>query len=118
MSWSDWRDEIAKAADPNFYRIEDIEGSLLRGECDFWEGPDWAVITEVVQYKAGERVLQFLWAAGDLEALIAKALPQVEAWARGQGCTSILIEGRKGWEKALRPQGFAPWSVTLRKGLL
>jgi hypothetical protein len=44
-------------------------------------------------------------------------LPQVEAWARANGCRRLLVIGRPGWERALKPKGFAPLARVIAKDL-
>jgi hypothetical protein len=43
--------------------------------------------------------------------------PGVESMGRMMGCTEMLIEGRAAWAKLLKPLGYEPFSVTLRKAL-
>ena len=45
-------------------------------------------------------------AGDDLASWIMPALNAVETWARELGATQIVIEGRKGWERTLRPYGY------------
>ena len=45
-------------------------------------------------------------AGDDLASWIMPALNAVETWARELGATQIVIEGRKGWERMLRPYGY------------
>jgi hypothetical protein len=37
------------------------------------------------------------------------------AWAKAQGCDSISVAGRKGWERVLSGHGFAPVAVMLER---
>lgn len=116
MSWSRWRGEIAKAADPAFYPIEGIEADIRSGKSQLWMLPNCCVISEIVDYP-GEKVCQCLWAAGDLSEILSDLSPKLEAWAKAQGCQSMLVESREGWARALKPLGYKPWSVTVRKAL-
>ncbi len=113
--WARFRPQFAEAMEGGLYTVEDLEAKIASGAAYFWPGRNSAVVAERVEYP-GETVMQTMWSVGDLEEVIAMA-PGIEATARLLGCTSMLLEGRKGWEKILRPHGYEPWSVTLRKAL-
>lgn len=116
VQWLKWRDRFAEAMSGSFHTIEALEQMVFQGRVQFWPGRDAAVITEVVSYAGGETALQGLWGAGDLDE-IRQMIPGLESYGRLRGCTSVLIEGRAGWVRALKDQGFEPWSVTVRKAL-
>jgi hypothetical protein len=115
MSWTDWREAFAKACDGTHWTIEAIEQALSGGLWQQLEANGCCFLVEVIDYPQ-ERACQVMWAAGDLKSILAAA-DDLEAWARRQGCTEMLIEGHQGWQRALRELGYRPWSVTLRKGL-
>ena len=56
-------------------------------------------------------------AGDDLAGWIGAALAAVESWARGVGAAQIVAEGRLGWQKAMRPYGYAPTLITCVKHL-
>lgn len=113
--WALWRDRIAKAADGSHHTIESIETSLVDGRARLLTMPDCCFVVELADYPSA-RACQVMWAAGTLEAILA-ATPRLHAWARAQGCTEMLVEGRSGWARTLKDIGYRPWSVTLRKAL-
>lgn len=114
--WARFRDAFAEAMEGGLYTVEDLERKLAAGEAYLWPGRNAAVVAERVVYPSGEAVLQTLWAVGDLAEVLALA-PGIEATGRLLGCSSMLVEGRKGWERVLKDHGYEPWSVTLRKAL-
>ena len=57
-------------------------------------GIRWVLVCDL----AGEHMDEWL-----LEAQHA-----LEVWARELGAVQIVIEGRRGWERALRPFGYEP----------
>lgn len=113
--WALWRDRIARAADGSHHTIDSIERSLAEGRSHLLTLPDCCFVVELVDYPAA-RACQVMWAAGTLEAIVA-ASPRLDAWARRQGCSEMLVEGRGGWARALKDIGYRQWSVTLRKAL-
>jgi hypothetical protein len=115
MSWAEWRDQFAKACDGSHYTIEALEHALLSGKLYPLFGDGCCYLVEIVSYPT-ETACQIMWAAGDLDAVLSE-LPKVEAWAKAQGCSEMLVEGRAGWARALRNMNYRPWSVTVRKGL-
>lgn len=114
-NWAKWKPEFAKAMDGGFHSIDGLEAMIFKGLAQFWPGKNAAVVTQIQTYP-GERALQALWGAGDPVELVAM-IPGLEAYGRLNGCTSVLVEGRHGWERVLKGAGFARWSVTLRKVL-
>jgi hypothetical protein len=101
---------------PGFWTIEDLEQRIAHKRAFFFPGRTSAVVSQIEVYPGGERVMQSLWAVGDLEEL-TDMLPGIEAVARMMGCTSFLVEGRPAWKRVLASQGYAQWSVTLHKAL-
>lgn len=114
--WERWRPMFAEAMDEAFYSIEALEQKIAHQRALFFPGKEAALVTEVITYEGGERVMQTLWAVGDLNEIVQMA-PGIEAIARMMGCTSMLVEGREAWKKVLKDQGYDLWSVTLRKAL-
>lgn len=56
-------------------------------------------------------------AGDDLASWIFEALHALETWAREMGASQILLEGRRGWERVLRPYGFNPTRTVCVKDL-
>jgi len=71
-----------------------------------------AVVTEVygstcaMPYVAGRNLSEWL-----------HLLSTVEAWAKANGCTRLEGNGRVGWERALKRQGWKVVQVTIAKEL-
>jgi hypothetical protein len=114
--WMRFRDQFAEAMDGGPYRIDDLEREVMSGEVYFWPGRNSALVARRVIYPSGEATMETLWAVGDVEEVITLS-PGMEATARLLGCSAVMVEGRKGWERVLKPHGYEPWSVTLRKAL-
>jgi hypothetical protein len=39
------------------------------------------------------------------------------AWGRTQGCTSLTMSGRKGWERVLGQNGFKPVMIVMERAI-
>ena len=113
--WADWRGRIAQACDGSHHSIESIEASLIEGRAQALTLPDCCFVVELADYPQA-RACQVMWAAGALAAIL-DGLPRLHAWAKLQGCTEMLVEGRAGWARALKSLDYRPWSVTVRKAL-
>lgn len=113
--WSVWRDAIAQACDGSHQTIESIEADIASGELKPLTTSRACYLVQVVEYPAAV-ACQIMWTAGELGAVL-EDLACVHEWAAQRGCTEMLVEGRPGWERALKPAGYAPWSVTLRRAL-
>lgn len=76
------------------------------------------LFTQVLNYPAS-RVLQVFLAFG---RGIDEVLPTLDAtldrYASIQGCTSIEVIGRDGWEKKLQSVGFKPSSIVLSRPVI
>lgn len=88
-------------------RIED-------GRAQFWPLPNAAIVTEIVTYDADVKHIRGWLSGGDIDEIKA-ALPAIEAWGKKQGCSRAIINGRKGWQRALRD--YAHSAVILTKEL-
>lgn len=96
--------------------LSDVARMVEAGEAQLWAGRTAAMVTLVEDDPAERRLLIWL-AGGALDELVEGLRPQAEAWARGQGCRRVLVIGRPGWERALKPQGYAPLARLIAKDL-
>jgi len=94
--------------------IVDVLKSIQNGAM-FWPGKNAAMVTEIGPFGEG-RAISVLTAGGDMEELKQMAMG-VEAYGRMNGCTYALVEGRKGWERVMRNEGYEFQSVCLKKAL-
>jgi hypothetical protein len=92
---------------------EDIEKAVIAGEMQIWPTPNSCAVTEIAVY-ARKKVLHVFLAAGDLDEIVG-GLDVAMAWAKAQGCESISLTGRKGWERVLSAHGFEPVAVMLER---
>jgi hypothetical protein len=114
--WARCKTWIADGLGDGLLKIEDIEQALSNGEAVLWPGEKSAIVTEFVTYPSGERASQVMSAGGDLAEILAM-VPGMEAFARLNGCSRSIVEGRRGWEKVLRSAGYAYLSSKLGKAL-
>lgn len=116
LQWARFRDMFAEAMQDGLWTVEDLESKVLSHRAFFFPGKNCACCGEIVTFPSGKKVMQFTWAVGDMEELVAME-PGVAAVCRLLGCDETLVEGRAGWTKVLKPLGYEPFSVSLRKAL-
>ena len=98
--YQSWRSALARANDAAFWPIEAIDALVSEGRAQFWATDAGAIVTLVETYPGGAAACTTLAGAGDLESLITALKPAIEAWAKAQGCTHCIVEGRDGWRRA------------------
>jgi hypothetical protein len=86
------------------HTIEDVEIGLVKGIYVFWPASRSAAITEIHDYPRAKHMHLFL-AGGDLDEL-RSMVPMWQSWARFNGCSKVTLVGRRGWERALKQQGW------------
>jgi hypothetical protein len=98
------------------HALADVKAAIDRGEARLWPGAASALVAAVEQ-DPGERRLLVWLAGGERRELEDEVLPQVEAWGRAQHCRRVLVIGRAGWERTLKPKGYAPLARIIAKDL-
>jgi hypothetical protein len=88
---------------------------LATGRAQLWAGERAAIVTQCVEEASG--LCLHVWLAGGGLAEILKLKPGIEAWARGQGCRRVTLDGRKGWTRVLRSLGYALNGTELERRL-
>jgi len=81
--------------------IVDAEREVAAGRAWFVPGENCAAVVQIT------KDANFWLGGGDLAEMLRRC-PDVESWAREQGCERMTLIGRKGWERVLRPRGYRP----------
>ena len=95
-------DALAYSGDTHDF-VHIVDG-LIEGKFQFWSNEECCVITEVIDYPK-KRVLHIFLAGGKLDHIRALEEKAVQ-WAKSIGCSAFTLTGRKGWEKALKNDGW------------
>jgi len=106
---------LEAALEEGFYKIEDVARALAENRAQFWPGKNAAIVTEIDTI--GQTRVCRVWLAGGEMTEVLEMARGLEAWSRLQGCSEVLVEGRKGWEKALKDQGYEFFTIMLKKAL-
>ena len=108
-----FRGQIEALLEPGFNNLEQVDQALAEGAILGWFGRDSAIIGFIEEHDAGAKALRIIWGVGDLSEIRNEMQPPIEAWAKSQGCRTILVQGRKGWERAL--PGYRLDHIVVRK---
>lgn len=82
----------------------DISAEVAAGRMQAWVRNDSLVVTEIVHYPR-VAVANIVIAVGALEDVMALQ-PDIEEFARQQGCNALRMVGRKGWAAVLPKHGW------------
>lgn len=95
--------------------LEDVTAALAEGRAQLFACATGACVTEVV-VAPRKRYLRVWLAGGDMDGM-RQLHPQVVAFAKAEGCTSIVMHGRTGWERTFltREEGWRPTLMTFEK---
>lgn len=110
---TDWLAWLTPAL--NDATLDEVIAELVAGRAQLWPGETAAMVTQCLDGPEG-RVLHVWLAGGDLAGVMALK-PGVEAWGRAMGCRKVTINGRAGWARILRSDGFRMVDGELRKNL-
>lgn len=113
--WTRCRGWLLPALAPEDGTEQDLVAEIAAGRVQLWAGEASALVTEVVAEADGP-CLHIWLGGGDLRDLL-KLRAGLEALARGQGCRSVTIDGRRGWSRVLRSCGYARVGGELKRTL-
>jgi hypothetical protein len=81
-----------------------------------WDGNNIraAIVTSVSEVNGKKRCIIVACGGQDMSTWL-HLLPQIEGYAKAEGCNSMAIMGRRGWQRMLK--AYRPVAVTLEKAL-
>ena len=109
MTGDQMRQRMQRALDcgGNTHALEDVVGLIRAGHAQFWEAPDGAAVTEIIEYPRA-KILRYWLLAGRLDDVLSLE-PTIERWAVEQGCGTAIACGRRGWAPIVEARGWRPW---------
>lgn len=115
MNILDYRELIERALvySGGTHTFEDVQMMVATGKAQMWPAPRGVAITEIIEYPR-KRVLHVFLAAGELDQIL-DGIDSVYEWGRTQGCTSLTMSGRFGWQRVLSKHGWKPVLVTMER---
>jgi hypothetical protein len=102
----------------NTHSWDEVVPRLLDGRAQWWGTSDGrgALVTEILNYPRFN-VVNYWLAAGEFNACLG-LVPEVEAWAKTQGCIRAVGMGRPGFARLLGPTGVTVAGTAYRKELV
>ncbi len=91
------------------HTLDDVRRGIADGSLQLWPAAESALVTELLRYPTGLKVVNFFLAGGNM-AEVKRLYHIVIAWARTQGCTRATFTGRRGWERSFltADEGWSP----------
>lgn len=118
VDWFEARDDIRKAAreNPSVSYLSAAKDAK-EGFCQLWAYEDCHFATRVDANKDGRRLVVCLLGGDDLFGWGYELEKELDFLAKMYHCNIIAVEGRRGWERLLKPLGFRRETVTMVKRL-
>lgn len=85
---------------------QDVVDALYNGTMQLWPAPKGCIVTQIVVYPK-KKVIHVFLGGGELEQIMDMH-KDVIAWAKEQGCSAGMTNGRFGWKKPLEKHGWTP----------
>lgn len=95
------------------HTFEDVVDGVTSGRMQLWPAERGCAVTEIVVYPK-KRVLHVFLAGGEMETIVSM-IDSATEWGKAQGCTSMTISGRRGWERVLGRHGYKPVMTVLER---
>lgn len=103
------------------FTLTDIQRLLCQDKLQLWLAADeggycLAALTELAVYPA-KKTARIVWVGGEQLPKLLQCLGFVELWAKREGCETMEILGRRGWQRLLRQYQYEYRAVYLEKDL-
>jgi hypothetical protein len=95
------------------HTFDDIVDGIVTGRMQLWPAPRGCAVTEIVIYPK-KKVLHVFLAGGEMDQLF-DMIDGAAKWGRAQGCTSMTLAGRLGWQRAMKPLGWDAKMIVMEK---
>lgn len=96
--------------------VSDVKEMCMAGRAQLWPSKNGVVITTITPFPK-TKMLQVWLLGGDFQEVFSEWNDVIESWAKEQGCDTLFVNGRKGWERRLKKQGYKFASVVMTKPL-
>ena len=111
---------VEQACEHSYYdKPEDVYLALEKGTAQLWlvskDGEIEAVCVTQVQFNAKGAACSIWICTGHDRQDWQHHLSELEIWAKHEGCNLMRHTARPGWERVLKPMGYAKTHVLLEK---
>lgn len=105
----------------DWWSPDDVLAGIERGALTAWVLADdarlWGVVVSEIETAARHKIGVIALCAGEEQSKWLHLLPEIEDWARDQGCSEMMVKGRGGWVRRLRSHGYGERYVAIGKDL-
>lgn len=113
-----WIEEAANSS--AYFTPNDVWEAMNSKAAQMWlawtDKPESVCITQLENTSKGKFCRIWIMVGQNMETWVA-LMPELEAWARREGCTMMRHEARPGWSKILKQHGYRTPHVVLEKEL-
>lgn len=95
------------------HTFQDVIDGVQSGRMQLWPADRGVAITEIIVYPR-KRVLHVFLAGGEMDQL-TDMIDAAADWGRSQGCTSLTMSGRLGWQRVLSKFGWKPVMMVMER---
>jgi hypothetical protein len=96
---------------------ESVWAAIANGRCRLWSMPNSALIGSIFTYPTGLKAGLIWLAGGDLQELLDWGRGEGPEFAKFNGCHEVRLDGRRGWLRTLKQDGYHELGTTLVKKL-
>jgi hypothetical protein len=113
-----WIEEAQR--DSAYATTADVWAAIKTGAAQLWlawsDKPEAVCVTQLEITSKGKFCRIWIMVGQNMETWVG-LMPELEAWAKREGCMMMRHEARPGWSKALKQYGYKMPHVVLEKEL-
>lgn len=106
--------KAALAHTSDSHTVGDVKDSVLMGTAQLWPSRNGCVVTSFTEFP-NSKMCHIWLMGGKFEEVFNEHYHVIESWAKNHGCDQMCINGRKGWQRRLKSEGYEFASVVLTK---
>lgn len=96
--------------------FEDVRAMILTGNAQLWSTDLGCMVTYITSFPRA-RILTVWLCGGQFDDVMDKMEERITQYAKQNGCATINVTGRKGWQRKLLAAGFEPHHFIVIKQL-
>lgn len=100
----------------DFHTVEEIISKCHSKEYQWHQYGSGVVITSIGMNARGEKFLRGHFIFGDMADVLAQS-DALDEFGKAEGCTKFIMDGRLGWQRALKEFGWKPTGIIMEKTL-
>lgn len=114
--WLRFKPMFAELMQRGMWTLADLEAKVISKRAFLFPGKESALIGEIQIYPGGAQIMHITFGVGEAAELLSME-PGILSICRMLGCSALVVEGRLGWMKLLKPLGYEPLAVTMIKAV-